>query len=251
MRDLISEGIYTYDPGFLSTASCESRVTYIDGDNGVLLYRGYPIEQLAEQSDQLETSYLLYHGELPNKQRYDDFVGSIKEKQTVHEKFQRVFNGFSQSAHPMAMTGAATAGMASLYYDETDITSAENRELSAHRLIAKIPTIAAMVYKHGLGEKFVEPHPELGYAENFLHMCFGKAGKDPVVSPTLAEAMDRIFILHADHEQNASTSTVRLAGSTDCNPYAAISAGVAALWGPAHGGANEAVLKMLNEIGDE
>lgn len=250
VRDLISEGVFTFDPGFLSTASCESTVTYIDGDNGILIYRGYPIEQLAENSNHLETSYLLLNGELPSKGQYDDFVASIQEKQPVEKKFQKLFNGFEKNAHPMSMTGAAVAGLASLYYDETDITDADNRMEAAHRLIAKIPTIAGMVYKHGVGEDFIEPDPDLSYAENFLNMCFGKKGKDPDISPTLADAMDRIFILHADHEQNASTSTVRLAGSTDCNPYAAISAGVAALWGPAHGGANEAVLNMLNEIGD-
>ncbi|MBD3649253.1 MAG: citrate synthase [Pseudomonadales bacterium] len=251
VRELISEGIFTFDPGFLSTAACESRVTYIDGDNGILIYRGYPIEQLAENSNHLETSYLLLNGELPTKSQYDDFVSSIQEKQPVEKQFQKIFDGFAKNAHPMSMTGAAVAGLASLYYDETDITDAENRMEAAHRVIAKIPTIAGMVYKHGKGEDFIEPDPDLSYAENFLNMCFGKKGKDPDISPTLAEAMDRIFILHADHEQNASTSTVRLAGSTDCNPYAAISAGVAALWGPAHGGANEAVLNMLNEIGDE
>lgn len=251
VRDLISEGIFTYDPGFLSTASCESRVTYIDGDNGILLYRGYPIDQLAEQSNHLECSYLLLNGELPDKKQYEDFAASIRENQAIDQKFQQIFNGFSQTAHPMAMTCAATAGLSSLYYEDTDITDPNDRMRAAHRLIAKIPTIAAMVYKHGQGEDFVEPDPELNYAENFLHMCFGKRGEEPNVSPTLAEAMDRIFILHADHEQNASTSTVRLAGSTDSNPYAAVSAGVAALWGPAHGGANEAVLNMLNEIGDE
>ncbi|MEX2489353.1 MAG: citrate synthase [Pseudomonadales bacterium] len=251
VRDLISEGIFTFDPGFLSTASCESKVTYIDGEQGILLYRGYPIEQLAENSNHLEASYLLLNGELPDKQQYEEFTGSITEKRSIDKKFQQIFNAFDQHAHPMSMTCAAIAGLSSLYYEDTDITNPEDRMRAAHRLIAQIPTIAAMVYKHGRGEEFVEPHPELGYAENFLHMCFGKPGKEPDVSPTLADAMDRIFILHADHEQNASTSTVRLAGSTDSNPYAAVAAGAAALWGPAHGGANEAVLNMLNEIGDE
>lgn len=249
VRGLISEGIFTYDPGFLSTASCDSSITYIDGDNGILLYRGYPIEQLAEQSNHLEVAYLLLNGELPDAAAAGAFVDSIKSNQEIDEKFQQIFNGFARGAHPMSMVGAAVSGLASLYHEDTDITNHDDRILTAHRLIAKIPTIAAMAYRHGKGLPFIPPDASLSYAENFLHMCFGD---DPRrVTPTLAEAMDRIFILHADHEQNASTSTVRMAGSTDCNPYAAISAGISALWGPAHGGANEAVLNMLNEIGDE
>ncbi|XOV88358.1 MAG: citrate synthase [Pseudomonadota bacterium] len=249
VRGLISEGIFTYDPGFLSTASCDSTITYIDGDNGILLYRGYPIEQLAEQSNHLEVAYLLLNGELPDAAAAGAFVDSIKSNQEIDEKFQQIFNGFARGAHPMSMVGAAVSGLASLYHEDTDITNHDDRILTAHRLIAKIPTIAAMAYRHGKGLPFIPPDASLSYAENFLHMCFGD---DPRrVTPTLAEAMDRIFILHADHEQNASTSTVRMAGSTDCNPYAAISAGISALWGPAHGGANEAVLNMLNEIGDE
>lgn len=251
VRGLIAEGIFTYDPGFLSTASCDSKVTYIDGDAGILRYRGYPIEQLAQKSSHLEVSYLLLNGELPNQSEYDAFETSIKSHQSIDAKFQNIFNGFAQGAHPMSMVSAAIAGLAALYHEDTDITSAKDRMTTAHRLIAKIPTLAAMAYKHGRGEAFIEPDPDLSYAENFLHMCFGTAGKNSTVSPTIASAMDRIFILHADHEQNASTSTVRMAGSTDCNPYAAIAAGACALWGPAHGGANEAVLNMLNEIGDE
>ena len=251
VRGLIAEGIFTFDPGFLSTASCDSKVTYIDGDAGILLYRGYPIEQLANQSNHLEVCYLLLNDELPSQSQYDSFESSIKSQQTVDPNFQNIFNGFTQGAHPMSMVSAAVAGLASLFHEETDITNADDRMQTAHRLIAKIPTLAAMAYKHGKGGAFVEPYDDLTYAENFLNMCFGTAGEDPNVSPTIAKAMDRIFLLHADHEQNASTSTVRMAGSTDCNPYAAISAGICALWGPAHGGANEAVLLMLNEIGDE
>lgn len=251
VRGLIAEGVFTYDPGFLSTASCDSAVTYIDGDAGILTYRGYPIEQLAKASNHLEVCLLLLNGELPNAAEYQAFEASIKAHQGIDKTFQNIFQGFAQGAHPMSMVGAAISGLASLYHEETDITNPEDRMLTAHRLIAKIPTLAAMAYKHGKGEAFVDPDPSLSYAENFLNMCFGKAGEASTVSPTIAEAMDKIFILHADHEQNASTSTVRMAGSTDCNPYAAISAGVSALWGPAHGGANEAVLNMLNEIGDE
>ena len=251
VRGLIAEGIFTYDPGFLSTASCDSKITYIDGDAGILMYRGYPIEQLADNSNHLEVAYLLLNGELPTPTEYESFVASIKGHQDIDQNFQGIFNGFTQGAHPMSMIGAAISGLASLYHEETDIDNAQDRMTTAHRLIAKIPTLAAMAYKHGRGEAFIAPDDSLSYAENFLNMCFGKAGEAPSVSPTIAAAMDKIFILHADHEQNASTSTVRMAGSTDCNPYAAIAAGVSALWGPSHGGANEAVLDMLNEIGDE
>lgn len=251
VRGLIKEGVFTYDPGFLSTASCDSTVTYIDGDAGILTYRGYPIDQLAQQSNHLEVCYLLLNGNLPTQSEYDAFEASIKDNQNIDKTFQKIFNGFTQGAHPMAMVGSAISGLAALYHEETDITNSDDRMKTAHRLIAMIPTLAAMAYKHGKGEAFVDPDPSLGYAENFLNMCFGEAGKPSTVSPTIAAAMDRIFLLHADHEQNASTSTVRMAGSTDCNPYAAIAAGISALWGPAHGGANEAVLLMLNEIGDE
>lgn len=251
VRGLISEGMFTYDPGFLSTASCDSRITYIDGDNGILLYRGYPIEQLAEKSNHLEACYLLLHGELPTPGQYKEFVATIAANQEIDPTFQKIFGGFAKGAHPMSMVGAAVSGLASLYHEETDIANEHDRITTAHRLIAKIPTLAAMAFRHGQGKSFVAPDPTLSYAENFLNMCFGEAGAKSSVSRTLSHAMDRIFVLHADHEQNASTSTVRMAGSTDCNPYAAISAGVSALWGPAHGGANEAVLNMLNEIGDE
>ncbi|MFT7684762.1 MAG: citrate synthase [Candidatus Azotimanducaceae bacterium] len=250
VRGLIKEGVFTFDPGFLSTASCESKVTYIDGDAGILMYRGYPIDQLAEHSNHLEVAYLLLNGELPTETQYNEFEASIKSHQAVDPHFQKMFQGFTTGAHPMSMISASLAGLASLYNDCTDITNADDRILTAHRLIAKIPTLAAIAYKHGKGEEYIEPNPELSYAENFLHMCFGTAGEPSNVSPTIAKAMDRIFLLHADHEQNASTSTVRMAGSSDCNPYAAISSGATALWGPAHGGANEAVLLMLNEIGD-
>ena len=251
VRGLIGEGIFTYDPGFLSTASCDSAVTYIDGDAGILLYRGYPIEQLAANSSHLEVCYLLLNGELPTKPELDSFEKEISSRMEVDEHFQHIFDGFTADSHPMSMICAAIAGLASLYHDGLDIYDADHRREAALNLIAKIPTLAAMTYKKSLGEAFVAPDPNLNYAENFLNMCFGTKGEAPNVSPTLAKAMDRVFILHADHEQNASTSTVRLAGSTEANPYAAMAAGTAALWGPSHGGANEAVLDMLNEIGDE
>lgn len=251
VRDLIKEGMFTFDPGFLSTASCESKITYIDGDAGFLIYRGYPIDQLAENSSHLEVCYLLLNGELPTQTEFDDFVQGIKDRMKLDDLFKHIFDGFTANSHPMSMVGAAVAGLASLYHDQLDIADPGYRREAAMQLIAKIPTIAAMAYKKSIGEDFVDPDPNLDYAENFLHMCFGKNGEAPNVSPTLAAALDRIFILHADHEQNASTSTVRMAGSTECNPFAAISAGIAALWGPSHGGANEAVLDMLNEVGDD
>ena len=251
VRGLIAEGIYTYDPGFLSTAACDSEVTYIDGDAGILLYRGYPIDQLAANSSHLEVSYLLLNGELPSESELADFEQEINNRMPVDEHFQHIFDGFTKDSHPMSMICAGVAGLASLYHDGLDIYNPEHRREAALNLIAKIPTLAAMTYKKSQGEEFVDPDPSLNYAENFLHMCFGKKGQAPNVSPTIAAAMDRIFILHADHEQNASTSTVRLAGSTEASPYAAIAAGIAALWGPSHGGANEAVLDMLSEIGDE
>jgi len=251
VRGLIKEGMFTFDPGFLSTASCDSKITYIDGDAGFLIYRGYPIEQLAENSSHLEVCYLVLNGELPTQAELDDFVQGIKDRQTIDDHFKHIFDGFTANSHPMSMVGAAVAGLASLFHDQLDIYDAAYRKEAAMQLIAKIPTIAAMAYKKSIGEDFIDPDPSLDYATNFLHMCFGKKGEAPDVSPTLAAAMDRIFILHADHEQNASTSTVRMAGSTECNPFAAISAGIAALWGPSHGGANEAVLDMLLEISDE
>lgn len=250
VRGLIKEGMFTYDPGFLSTASCDSKVTYIDGDNGILLYRGYPIEQLAENSSHLEVCYLLLNGELPTRAQLDEFVSDINQRMPLDDHFKRIFDGFTESSHPMSMVCAAIAGLASLHHEELDISSADYRKEAALQLIAKIPTISAMAYKKSIGEAFIDPDPNLNYAENFLHMCFGKKGEAPNISPTLSKALDKIFILHADHEQNASTSTVRMAGSTECNPFAAIAAGTAALWGPSHGGANEAVLDMLLEIGD-
>ncbi len=251
VRGVISEGIYMYDPGFLSTASCDSRITYIDGEAGILMYRGYPIEQLADRSSHIEVCYLLLNGELPSAGELSRFESEILSRMPVDGQFAHLFDGFTPASHPMSMVCAAVAGLASLYHDGLDIFDAEHRMDAAMNLIAKIPTIAAMAYRKSIGAEFIDPDPALGYAENFLNMCFGEPGKASAVSPTLAHAMDRIFILHADHEQNASTSTVRLAGSTEADPYAAIAAGIAALWGPSHGGANEAVLNMLNEIGDE
>ncbi len=251
VRGLISEGMFTYDPGFLSTASCDSKVTYIDGEAGLLMYRGYLIEDLAENASHLEVCYLLLNGELPTQAQLDEFVQGISDRMALDDHFKHIFDGFTANSHPMSMTCAAIAGLASLFHEQLDIYDADYRREAAMQLIAKIPTIAAMAYKKSIGEDAIDPDPNLDYASNFLHMCFGKKGEAPDVSPTLSAALDRIFILHADHEQNASTSTVRMAGSTECNPFAAIAAGTAALWGPSHGGANEAVLDMLMEIGDE
>jgi citrate synthase len=241
--------VFTYDPGFTSTASCDSKITYIDGDEGVLLYRGYPIEQLAEQGDFIETCYLLYHGELPTVKQRADFERNITRHTMVHEQMAMFFRGFRRDAHPMAVMVAVVGAMAAFYHDSTDINDARQREIASHRMIAKIPTIAAMAYKYSVGQPFVYPKNNLDYAANFLHMCFAVPCEEYVVNPVMARAMDRIFTLHADHEQNASTSTVRLAGSSGANPFACIAAGIACLWGPAHGGANEAALKMLEEIG--
>ncbi|GLS25966.1 citrate synthase [Marinibactrum halimedae] len=249
VRGLTAQGYFTYDPGFVSTASCESKITYIDGDNGILLHRGYPIEQLAEKSDYLESCYLLLNGELPTPEQKQEFVDIITNHTMVHESMARFFRGFHHNAHPMAMMCGAVGALASFYHDSLDITNPEHRAVSAHRLIAKMPTLAAMCYKHHLGQPFMYPNNKMGYAENFLHMMFGTPCDDPEVNPVLAKAMDKIFLLHADHEQNASTSTVRLAGSSGANPFACIASGITALWGPAHGGANEAVLNMLEEIG--
>ena len=246
---LTGQGYFTYDPGFVSTASCDSNITYIDGDNGVLLHRGYPIEQLAENSDHLELCYLLLNGELPNASQKEEFVTTIKNHTMVHESLRDFFKGFPRSGHPMAVMCGVVGALSAFYHDSLDIDDAEHRTITAHRLIAKIPTIAAMVYKHSIGQPFVYPRNDLSYAENFLHMMFSTPCEEYEVSPTIANAMDRIFLLHADHEQNASTSTVRLAGSTGANPFASVAAGIAALWGPSHGGANEAVLNMLDEIG--
>lgn len=250
VRALTGKGYFTYDPGFVSTASCESKITYIDGAKGVLLHRGYPIDVLAEQSDYLETCYLLLHGELPSKQEYEDFVNVITHHTMVQESIARFFQGFHHDSHPMAIMCGVVGALSAFYHDSLDINNVEHRLISAHRLIAKMPTLAAMCYKHHIGQPFMYPDNKLSYSENFLHMMFGTPCDNPQVNPVLAKAMDRIFLLHADHEQNASTSTVRLAGSSGANPFACIAAGIATLWGPAHGGANEAVLDMLEEIGD-
>lgn len=247
---LLKTGYFTYDSGFNSTAATESKITYIDGDKGILLYRGYPIEQLAEHSNFLEVSYLLLNGEMPNKSQYADFCKDITHHTMVHEQIRNFFNGFRRDAHPMAIMVGVVGALSAFYHDTLDIMNPEHRAISALRLIAKMPTIAAMCYKYSIGQPFMPPRNKLSYAENFLSMMFGTPCEDYVPNPVLARALDRIFILHADHEQNASTSTVRLAGSTGANPFACISAGIGALWGPAHGGANEAVLNMLHEIGD-
>ena len=248
---LVSKGLFTYDPGFVSTAACESKITFIDGDQGVLLHRGYPIEQLAEQSDYLETCYLLLFGELPNKAEKASFVERLSRHTMVHDQLTTFFKGFRRDAHPMAIICGVVGSLLAFYHDSLDINNPKHRETSAIRLIAKMPTLAAMAYKYSIGQPFMYPRNDLSYAENFLYMMFGTPCEEYKVNPILARAMDRIFLLHADHEQNASTSTVRLTGSTGANPFACISAGIAALWGPSHGGANEAVLTMLAEIGDE
>lgn len=250
VRNLISSGYITYDPGFMSTASCESKITFIDGDKGILLHRGYPIEELAAKSDYLETCYLLMHGELPTKEQKDEFVGSIMRHTMVNEQLKSFLNGFRRDAHPMAVMCGIVGALSAFYYDSLDNDNPRHREISAHRLISKMPTIAAMAYKYSVGQPIMYPRNDLGYAENFLHMMFNTPAEIKPISPVLTRAMERILILHADHEQNASTSTVRLVGSTGANPFACIASGIAALWGPAHGGANEAVLLMLDEIGD-
>ena len=243
------QGVFTFDPGFMATASCESKVTYIDGDAGVLLYRGYPVEQLAEKSNFLEVAALLINGSLPNKDELDAFQNSIMRHTMINEQLLRFFQGFHHNAHPMAMVSAVVASMAAFYHDTTHIDDPRHREIFAHRIVAKLPTIAAAAYKHTLGQPFIYPRNDLRYCANMLNMFFAVPCEPYAIDPVAAEALDLLFILHADHEQNASTSTVRLAGSTGANPYAAISAGVSALWGPAHGGANEAVLDMLDSIG--
>jgi len=241
--------VFTFDPGFTSTASCESTITYIDGDKGELLYRGYPIEQLAEQSHHLEVCYLLLYGELPNKAQMIDFENRVTRHTMVHEQMHNFFRGFRRDAHPMATMVGVVGAMSAFYHDSTDINDPWQREVAAIRMIAKIPTIAAMAYKYSVGQPFVYPKNDLSYAGNFLRMCFSVPAEEYVVNPILEKAMDRIMMLHADHEQNASTSTVRLAGSSGANPFACIAAGIACLWGPAHGGANQACLEMLREIG--
>ncbi|EJW12179.1 Citrate synthase (si) [Rhodovulum sp. PH10] len=242
-------GIFTYDPGFTSTASCESKITYIDGDEGILLYRGYPIEQLAENGDFLETCYLLLYGELPTAAEKKDFDYRVTRHTMVHEQMVRFYQGFRRDAHPMAVMVGCVGALSAFYHDSIDISDPHQRMVASIRMIAKMPTLAAMAYKYTIGQPFVFPKNELPYSANFLRMCFSIPCEEYKVNPVLARAMDRIFILHADHEQNASTSTVRLAGSSGANPFACIAAGIACLWGPAHGGANEAALKMLAEIG--
>ena len=248
---LTGKGMFTYDPGFVSTAACESQITYIDGGKGILLHRGYPIEQLAEHSDYLETCYLLLYGELPNKEEKAEFVNTVTKHTMVHEQLAHFFNGFRRDSHPMAIMCGVVGALSAFYHDSLDIADEHSRQVAAFRLIAKMPTIAAMSYKFSIGQPFMYPDNSMSYAENFLHMMFGVPCEPSKISPVLADAMDKVFLLHADHEQNASTSTVRLAGSSGANPFACIAAGIAALWGPSHGGANEAVLNMLEEIGDE
>ncbi|WP_019905116.1 citrate synthase [Methylobacterium sp. 77] len=242
-------GMFTFDPGFTSTASCESKITYIDGDAGILLYRGYPIDQIAEQGDFLETCYLMLFGELPTPAQKADFDYRVTRHTMVHDQMNRFFQGFRRDAHPMAIMVACVGALSAFYHDSTDISDDKQRMIASLRMIAKMPTLAAMAYKYSIGQPFVYPKNDLDYTSNFLRMCFAVPCEEFVVNPIYARALDRIFILHADHEQNASTSTVRLAGSSGANPFACVAAGIACLWGPAHGGANEAALKMLEEIG--
>ena len=242
-------GVFTYDPGFTSTASCDSTITFIDGDEGILTHRGYPIDQLAEKSQYLEVCYLLLYGELPSARKFEEFSQIITRHTMIHEQMHYFFRGFRRDSHPMATMVGVVGAMSAFYHDSTDVNDEKQREIASHRLIAKMPTIAAMAYKYSIGQPFVYPRNDLDYAANFLHMCFSVPAETYHVSPVLARAMDRIFTLHADHEQNASTSTVRLASSSGANPFACIAAGIACLWGPAHGGANQACLEMLREIG--
>ncbi len=250
IRRLYSDaGVFTYDPGFTSTAACDSAITFINGGKGVLEYRGYPIEQLADHSNYLETCYLLLNGELPSRKEYDDFENLVTHHTMLHEQMAYFLRGFRRDAHPMAIVCGMTAALSAFYHDSTDIHSEHERHVATIRMIAKMPTIAAWAFNYHMGRPLVYPRNDLNYSENFLRMCFAVPAEDYVVNPVLAKAMDRILILHADHEQNASTSTVRLAGSSQANPFACIAAGVASLWGPAHGGANQATLEMLREIG--
>ena len=249
VSSIAKHGLFTFDPGFMSTAACRSGITFIDGDKGILLHRGYPIKELVEHSSYLEVCYLLLNGELPNKAEMQEFENSIKHHTLLHEQMVNFFRGFRRDAHPMAIMVGVVGALSAFYHDQLDIHNEVSRALVAHRLIAKMPTIAAMCYKYAQGQPFMYPRNEMSYAENFLYMMFGTPCEDYRPNPVFVKALDRIFTLHADHEQNASTSTVRLAGSTGANPYACISAGISALWGPAHGGANEAALKMLMEIG--
>lgn len=250
VRKLYREtGCFTFDPGFTSTGSCRSSITYIDGEKGELLYRGYPIEELGERSNYMEVCFLLLYGHLPNQAEYDDFARRVTIHTMLHEQMQHFFRGFRRDAHPMAIMCGVVGALAAFYHDSLDIEQAEQREIASIRMISKMPTIAAWAYKYSVGQPFIYPRNDLGYAANFLHMCFAVPCEALEPNPVLARAMDLIFMLHADHEQNASTSTVRLAGSSDANPFACIAAGVASLWGPAHGGANEAALNMLRQIG--
>jgi citrate synthase len=250
IRTLGKHGIYTYDPGFMATAACNSAITFIDGEKGILLHRGYPIEQLAENCDFLEVSHLLLHGELPNAEQKMDFTSRINGHTMLHDQLSNIFRGFRRDAHPMAVMIGVVGSMSAFYFDSMDVYNPEHRMISAYRLLAKMPTIAAWSYKYNLGQPFMYPKNRLNYAENFMHMMFATPCEEYIPNPVLAKAFERILILHADHEQNASTSTVRLVGSSGANPFASISAGIASLWGPAHGGANEATLTMLEEIGD-
>ncbi|AGH80945.1 citrate synthase I [Psychromonas sp. CNPT3] len=249
IRALGKTGYFTYDPGFLATASCQSSITYIDGDAGILQYRGYPIEQLAEKSDYLEVCYLLLNGTLPDKKQFDDFHRTVLRHTMLHEQLVKLYSGFRRDSHPMALMVGVVGALSAFYHDSLDINNESHREIAAYRLISKMPTLAAMSYKYSQGQPFIYPDNSLSYAGNFLKMMFAVPCEEYVVNPVLERAMDKIFILHADHEQNASTSTVRLAGSSGANPFACIAAGIASLWGPAHGGANEACLEMLEEIG--
>ncbi len=250
IRNLGKHSVFTYDPGFMSTAACQSNITFIDGEKGQLLYRGYPIEQLAEHCDFLEVSYLLMHGELPNATQKTEFTSVINSHTMLHDQLSNIFRGFRRDAHPMAVMIGVVGSMSAFYFDAMDVYNPQHRIISAHRLLAKIPTIAAWSYKYNLGQPFMHPKNKLNYAENFIHMMFATPCEEYTPNPILARAFEKILILHADHEQNASTSTVRLVGSSGANPFASIAAGIASLWGPAHGGANEATLDMLEEIGD-
>ncbi|VEB67189.1 Citrate synthase [Providencia rustigianii] len=248
VRTLGSKGFFTYDPGFTSTASCESKITYIDGDQGILLHRGYPIDQLATKATYLEVCYILLYGEAPTQEQYETFKYTVTRHTMIHEQITRMLNGFRRDSHPMAVLCGVTGALAAFYHDALDVNNPRHREITAYRLLSKMPTVAAMCYKYSIGQPFVYPRNDLSYAGNFLHMMFSTPCEEYVVNPVLERAMDRILILHADHEQNASTSTVRTAGSSGANPFACIAAGIASLWGPAHGGANEACLRMLEEI---
>ncbi len=250
IRALGKHGYFTYDPGFLSTASCSSDITFIDGEKGLLYYRGYPIEQLAEQCDFMEVSYLLMNGELPNAEQKQSFTNTIRSHTMLHDQLTNVFRGFRRDAHPMAVMVGVVGSMSAFYHDALDVHDPQHREVSSYRLLAKVPTIAAWSYKYNLGQPFIYPQNRFNYAQNFLHMMFATPCETTEPNSILADAFEKILILHADHEQNASTSTVRLVGSSGANPFACVSAGIASLWGPAHGGANEATLKMLEEIGD-